>query len=60
MVRRSDRRRGSIYLGLVVGLFVISGVLVGGYFVSEQPASAPRARAGSAAPAVAGDHAVLA
>ncbi len=60
MARRSDRRRGSIYLGLAAGLFVTSGALVGGYFVSEQPASAPRARAGAAAPAVAGDHAALA
>lgn len=60
MARRSDRRRGSIYLGLAAGLFVTSGALVGGYFVSEQPASTPRAREGVAAPAVAGDHAPLA
>jgi len=60
MARRSDRRRGSIYLGLAAGLFVTSGALVGGYFVTDQAPTAPRPHAGTAAPAVTGDHAALA
>lgn len=60
MARRSDRRRGSIYLGLAAGLFVTSGALVGGYFVSEQPGAVPTAKPGATDAAVAGDHAALA
>ncbi len=59
MARRSDRRRGSIFLGLAAGLFVTSGALVGGYFLTE-PAPPPTPRPGATATAVAGDHAALA
>jgi len=49
MARTSDRRRGSIYLGLAAGLFTMSGALVGGYVVTGERSPSPRVAAADAA-----------
>lgn len=56
---QSRQRQGSIFLGLAAGLFVASGALLGGYYVTGRPATAKPAVVKEGQP-VAGDAGAVA